>query len=411
MVDERHDRSSPARRGGGIRGDRDAGRPGVAQGVGVGHGRCGRTARPVACRASARWRRGPSGVGATVGAPGRSAAVARRRRALGAGGRGGPAGGGRAAMRRGVDLDRVLDVGRGLAELADALAERGPDVRQLARAEDQQRDDEDDDRARGVRVSACWQIGSSEGVGRWRSRVAQGVARPTRGGRARRARPGLPDAVVQGRPGDAPRDVDEQAAAGPAAGRRGRAPDRRRGPAPTRRPGRRRPGRGTARPGRSPGSSASSAGAVAPTTRPTVPPGPQSRRRRATRSCRRSAGAPVAGSAATTQVLQLAGARVGGAAQDVGEPVERARGAARWPSSPRYGLTVTASAPRASKRATAWRAAVDPMSPRFASAMTGTSAGMRRPEPLEGGQPGGAERLEEREVRLDRRGERERPPR
>ena len=44
-------------------------------------------------------------------------------------------------------------------------------------------------------------------------------------------------------------------------------------------------------------------------------------------------------------------------------------------SSPRYGLTVTASAPRTSNSAVAWRAAVDPMSPRFASATNGTSGG------------------------------------
>ena len=44
-------------------------------------------------------------------------------------------------------------------------------------------------------------------------------------------------------------------------------------------------------------------------------------------------------------------------------------------SSPRYGLTVTASAPSTSYSAAAWRAAVVPMSPRFASATNGTSAG------------------------------------
>ena len=37
---------------------------------------------------------------------------------------------------------------------------------------------------------------------------------------------------------------------------------------------------------------------------------------------------------------------------------------------------MTASAPSASKRAVAWRAAVDPMSPRFASMITGTSSGI-----------------------------------
>ena len=45
-------------------------------------------------------------------------------------------------------------------------------------------------------------------------------------------------------------------------------------------------------------------------------------------------------------------------------------------SDPRYGLTVTASASSASNSATACRAAVEPMSPRLASAMTGTSLGI-----------------------------------
>ena len=44
-------------------------------------------------------------------------------------------------------------------------------------------------------------------------------------------------------------------------------------------------------------------------------------------------------------------------------------------SAPRYGLTVTASAPRPSNRAIAWRAAVDPMSARLASITTGRSDG------------------------------------
>ena len=75
-------------------------------------------------------------------------------------------------------------------------------------------------------------------------------------------------------------------------------------------------------------------------------------------------------------------------------------------SPPRYGLTVTASAPSPSNSATAWRAAVVPMSPRFASATTGRSAGSDSADPLEGRQPGRPERLEEGEVRLDRRRER-----
>ena len=44
-------------------------------------------------------------------------------------------------------------------------------------------------------------------------------------------------------------------------------------------------------------------------------------------------------------------------------------------SPPRYGLTVTASAPRRSKRATACRATVVPMSPRLPSRTTGRSDG------------------------------------
>ena len=43
---------------------------------------------------------------------------------------------------------------------------------------------------------------------------------------------------------------------------------------------------------------------------------------------------------------------------------------------PTIGLTVTASAPRRSNKATAWRAAVEPISPRFASTTTGTSPGI-----------------------------------
>ncbi len=44
------------------------------------------------------------------------------------------------------------------------------------------------------------------------------------------------------------------------------------------------------------------------------------------------------------------------------------------------------------------------MSPRFASATTGIVRRNGRPDPLEGGDPGRAERLEEGEVRLDRGG-------
>src|ERR1035437_10127800 len=46
-------------------------------------------------------------------------------------------------------------------------------------------------------------------------------------------------------------------------------------------------------------------------------------------------------------------------------------------SDPRYGLAVIASKPRMSYRATAWRAAGEPMSPRLASPMKSTSDGTR----------------------------------
>ena len=151
----------------------------------------------------------------------------------------------------------------------------------------------------------------------------------------------------------------------------------------------------------------SSAGAVAPTTSPTVPPGPHRWTRRATRAQSGSAGASRPRIRSDLEPLELAGARVRGPAQDVGEAIDRASSGA-IASSPRYGLTVIASAPRPSNRATAWRAAVDPMSPRLASITTGRSAGIGRPQALERGDPGRAEGLEEGEVRLDRGGVRAR---
>ena len=78
-------------------------------------------------------------------------------------------------------------------------------------------------------------------------------------------------------------------------------------------------------------------------------------------------------------------------------------------SSPRYGLTVTASAPSPSNSATAWRAAVEPMSPRFASIMHRHVGRDRARSRSSAASPAGPERLEEREVRLDGRGVRQRP--
>ena len=64
---------------------------------------------------------------------------------------------------------------------------------------------------------------------------------------------------------------------------------------------------------------------------------------------------------------------------------------------------MTASAPRPSKRATAWRAAVVSMSPRLASTITRIAGRRRRKDPLEGRHARAAEGLEEREVGLEGR--------
>ena len=105
-------------------------------------------------------------------------------------------------------------------------------------------------------------------------------------------------------------------------------------------------------------------------------PGPSAAARRATRAVERLRGRAGRRVRGDDEVLELAGPRVGRPAQDVGEPVGALEERRDAPRRPRYGLTVTASAPRRSNRATAWRAAVEPMSPRFASATTGRSAGM-----------------------------------
>ena len=143
-------------------------------------------------------------------------------------------------------------------------------------------------------------------------------------------------------------------------------------------------------------------GAVAPTTRPTVPPGPQPAARRATRAWSGSAGASVARVRVDANPWTSPAPGFDVRHRTYANRSARARSGA-IASSPRYGLTVTASAASASNSAVACRAAVDPMSPRFASAMTGTRPGSARAEAFEGGHPRRPEGLEEREVGLDRR--------
>ena len=156
--------------------------------------------------------------------------------------------------------------------------------------------------------------------------------------RERRRRGRSVRAVARGRrrgPGDPPRDVDEEpaAAAGRRPARRVAGPSREHRP-PRRRPGRRRRAPGTPDPARSRGSR---------------PARPAPWRRRPARRSRRDPSrdppgdprverlgrAPPSRSAVDAQVLELAGARVRRPAQDVGEPVRRARAAARSP--PRRG--------------------------------------------------------------------------
>ena len=81
------------------------------------------------------------------------------------------------------------------------------------------------------------------------------------------------------------------------------------------------PGTRNARPGASARIRASSSGAVAPTTRPTVPPGPQPVASRATRSWSRSAGRVGGRVRGDHEVLELARPGIGRPAQDVREPV------------------------------------------------------------------------------------------
>ena len=208
------------------------------------------------------------------------------------------------------------------------------------------------------------------------ARVAQGVAEPSRRRPPRHARMGRQRTPRRG-PARRRRSLARCSPgvphpAGPRPVRR--PPCRARGPDLPRLPEHRHRVRGRPGPGPSPGS-------------PPARPGPSPRR--PARPSRRAPTAPP-------------GARPGGGAA---RPVHRAAASAATSrscnspapgldvrhstyanrsgrssngaiaSAPRYGLTVTASAPRTSNRAVAWRAAVEPMSPRFASATTGRSAG------------------------------------
>ena len=145
----------------------------------------------------------------------------------------------------------------------------------------------------------------------------------------------------------------------------------------------------------------SSSGAVAPTTSPTVPPGPQPAARRAIRAWSGSCGAPVAGSASTRRPCTSPAPGFDVRHRTYANRSARSRSGA-IASSPRYGLTVIASAARTSNSAVACRAAVDPISPRLASATTGTSSGIDPAQAFEGGHPRRPEGLEEREVGLHR---------
>ena len=114
--------------------------------------------------------------------------------------------------------------------------------------------------------------------------------------------------------------------------------------------------------------------------------------------------APLLG--AHRQVLQLAGARIRGAAQDV-------RAAARSLKQGRQGRGTDIGrdghgvGPKAVVQGEAWRAVVLPMSPRLASAMKGMSGGRLARSRSRAANPA-TERLEEGEVDLDGRSVRQR---
>ena len=228
-----------------------------------------------------------------------------------------------------------LDVAGRLAELADALAERlsrrpgswpGPRTRRAITR--MMTSSGGADVRQSLATSGC---GSGRGAdtpaaaSRGRGYDSTGsLAAHSRAAAARRSpgSAGSPSRRSPGGPRDAPRDVDEQATArpparpappvaGPAARTGGRVAalgaDAR--------------GRGTRARARGAGCAASSAGAVAPTTRP----GPLARARPPRRGGRPAGGAARPGPRSRVggdhEVLELAGARVGGPAEDVGEAV------------------------------------------------------------------------------------------
>ena len=376
-------------------------------------------------RVGSAGRRAPAGasVGAATGGldgGGRCGRRGRRRRRGGGDGEPARRGGDRRRDRRRPRRRRPASAGSGdvstftltaswtsdeaLRNSRMLLPSDGADLGQLARAEDEERDHQDDDELEGpmfgmvvvlLRVRRFAAISASESRSARRplraARVAQGVARPSRGRPPRGARRGRPDGRRRPSPaaaGDPARHVDQQPAAGPGRRPAPRSPDRRARTGSISPPWAPTPGTRKASPGATARIAASSAG-----------------RGRADDEADRPAGTPAGRAPRDPQVERLggrAGRRVGrddevlelgrrrGSRSGTGRrrSDRRARAAARSPRAPRYGLTVTASAPRPSNSATAWRAAVEPMSPRLASATTGMSAGMRRADPLERGQPG-----------------------
>ena len=243
-------------------------------------------------------------------------------------------------------------------------------------------------------------------------RVAQRAVWPIRRRPRRGARRGRPGTAVgwraQRRPGDAARDVDEQAAAGPSAGRARPSRDPPRGPGSTSPPWAPTPGTRNARPGRERRGSrraprVPSRRRRGRRCRPVPRPRPGARRaptaaRRARRSRRRrrrrGPGAP-----------RRRGWTSGTARRRSGPARSRSGAIA---SSPRYGLTVTASAPEHVEqrdRLAGGRGAD------VAALGVGDERDVRRDQraqPLERGDPRRPVRLEEGEVRLHRGGVRER---
>ena len=162
------------------------------------------------------------------------------------------------------------------------------------------------------------------------------------------------------------------------------------------------PGTRNARPGASARIAAISAGAVAPTTRPTVPPGPHVAASRATRAHSGSAGWPADGIRGDLEALQLGGTGVRRAAQDVGEAV-----AALEERRDRLLAQVRVDGDRVGAEDVEQRDGL-PGRRRADVAALGVGderdvVGHQRPEALERGHAGRPVGLEEREVRLDGR--------